>query len=100
MVWLNKLMFLIFYREDPVISSVIMSVKVAVAVLDSPEPAFNPAVFEDNLLIFHQLSFKKAWILYNLLFFWSPTLTDLIYKNVHLKHQFYIKYVTKYLTFD
>ena len=37
-----------------------MSVKVAVAVLDSPEPAFNPAVFEDNLLIFHQLSFKKA----------------------------------------
>ena len=52
-------MFFIFYREDPVISSVIMSVKVAVAVLDSPEPAFNPAVFEDNLLIIHRLSFKK-----------------------------------------
>lgn len=60
MVWLNKLMFFIFYREDPVISSVIMSVKVAVAVLDSPEPAFNPAVFEDNFLILHKLPFKKG----------------------------------------
>lgn len=53
-------MFFNFYREDPVISSVIMSVKVTVAVLDSPEPAFNPAVFEDNLLIFHKLAFKKS----------------------------------------
>ena len=37
-----------------------MSVKVAVAVLDSPEPAFNPAVFEDNFLILHKLPFKKG----------------------------------------